>query len=291
MPRPFRHSHLRAGFTLLELTIVLTIIGLIVGGIFIARDMIRSAEVQSVVSDEDDLKKAIELFKEKYNYLPGDMPMAESFWGSDTTGGGCSTQNYSAAGAVPKTATCNGDGDGRIDTFAEAMRAWQQLADAGFIQGGYSGIQGNANANSLAIGTDVPASRVPGCGWMMGYIPATAFGESGYNVSFQQGTRIALVAAGADLGYPPCLTPAETYGIDTKIDDGLAYSGNVIDGIWAFELLYTTSSSGGGTWAGSAALVNLHTLEWHCATASSTWTQYNTSSSDIYCDPFFNTGL
>jgi len=265
------------------MAIVLTIIGLLAGSIVVVRDMIRNAQVQSVINDEDRYKKAIALFKEKYNYLPGDMPTATNFWGTDS---GCPNTGYSAAEAVPKTATCNGDGNGRIDTAYESMRAWQQLADAGFIQGGYSGIQGNANANSLAIGTDVPASRVPGCGWMMGYIPAKAFGEGSYDEAYQQGTYLAFIAGGADINYPPCLTPTETYGIDAKIDDGLAYSGNMIDGPWAFELL-----SGDSAWGANGITVEAHTLIWHCALASSTYTQYNTTSSNLDCDPLFYTGL
>lgn len=275
MPHPISHTNHQVGFTLLEMAIVLTVIGLIAGGIVVVRDMIRNAEVQSVISDQDRYKKAIELFKDKYHYLPGDMPTAESFWGTDAD---CASPGYSTAEAAPKTATCNGDGNGRIDTFAEAMRAWQQLADAGFIQGEYSGIEGNASANSLAIGTDVPASKVPSCGWMMGYIPAvTVFGRA-----ISSGTRFALIAGGQDIKFPPCLTPAESYSIDLKIDDGDPSNGNVTDGDFAIgECL------GGNVWECNAGTFGYHHGLWCTLTAST----YNLTSSRIGCDPFFNTGL
>lgn len=283
MTRPFSHSVPQAGFTLLEMSIVLTVIGLIAGSIIVVRDLIRNSEVQSVINDEDRYKNAIQLFKEKYNYLPGDMPTATNFWGAEAS---CPTA-YSAGEAVPKTMTCNGDGNGMIDTFPEAMRAWQQLANAGFIQGSYSGIQGNANANSLGVGTDIPASKVPGCGWMMGFIQSVNLSLGAGNVPFPAGTRLALLAGGADNNFPPCLTPIESYGIDTKIDDGIPYSGNVIDGFPPLQALVSWNE-----WGATGAIMTNHFTSWpSCTTGGATPPQYNTSSSAIYCDPFFNTGL
>lgn len=266
------------------MVLVLTVIGLLAGSIVVVRDMIRNAQVQSVINDEDRYKKAIQLFKEKYNYLPGDMPTATNFWGTDS---GCPNTGYSGAEAVPKTATCNGDGNGRIDTTYESMRAWQQLANAGFIQGEYSGIQGNANAYSLATGTDVPASRIPACGWMVGFIPAFS-SQTGIPATATQGTYLALVAGGDDQGFPPCLTPAESYSIDTKIDDGIPASGNVIDGgsPWAAE-----EPGSGPTWVwGNSTPIVQHTTTWLCTPLTNA-REYNVTSPGIYCDPFFNTGL
>ncbi len=41
---------LRAGFTLIEMSIVLVIIGLIVGGVLVGQDLIRAAEVRAQIS-------------------------------------------------------------------------------------------------------------------------------------------------------------------------------------------------------------------------------------------------
>ena len=96
------------GFTLIELSLVLAIVALIIGGILVGQSLIRTSQVQSAISDIERFQNALVLFKEKYHYLPGDMPNATTFWGTDS-----SCPNTSS-NAIPKTATCNGDGNGRI---------------------------------------------------------------------------------------------------------------------------------------------------------------------------------
>lgn len=61
------------GFTLIELSIVLVIIGLIVGGILIGRDMIRAAEIRSLISEKNQYIVATNNFRNKYNAMPGDI--------------------------------------------------------------------------------------------------------------------------------------------------------------------------------------------------------------------------
>ena len=46
-----RDTNSRAGFTLVELAIVLVIIGLIIGGVLVGQDLIKAATIRSTVSD------------------------------------------------------------------------------------------------------------------------------------------------------------------------------------------------------------------------------------------------
>src|SRR5579872_3494939 len=108
MPRVMQSTHTvdivnQKGFTLIELSIVLVTAALIIGGVLIAQSLIHNAELQSVISDIKRFQNAVVLFKEKYKYLPGDMPNATNFWGSDTS---CPNTPYTA---TPHTATCNGN--------------------------------------------------------------------------------------------------------------------------------------------------------------------------------------
>src|SRR5471030_1667850 len=61
------------GFTLIELSIVLVIIGLIVGGVLVGQDLIRAAEVRATIAQIEKYNTAVNTFRGKYNALPGDM--------------------------------------------------------------------------------------------------------------------------------------------------------------------------------------------------------------------------
>ena len=69
-----RVSNIRnKGFTLIELSIVLVIIGLLIGGLVAGNDMRKSAEVRSQITQIEKIQTATNTFKAKFNALPGDM--------------------------------------------------------------------------------------------------------------------------------------------------------------------------------------------------------------------------
>lgn len=60
------------GFTLIELSIVLIIVGLLVGGILVGQSMIDSVRINRFVSDLKQYEIATKLFKNKFKKYPGD---------------------------------------------------------------------------------------------------------------------------------------------------------------------------------------------------------------------------
>ena len=214
----------KSGFTLIELSIVLVIVGLIIGGVLGGQELVRSAELQNVTKELTQFKVALNTFRLKYNALPGDMADATLYWGKDAAN--CS----GAAGNASTPGTCNGDGNNLIDhssgSAADNYRGWQHLALSGLLPGSYTGIIAGAYPRSVP-GSNVPASKIPGAGWMIWGIWAPYGFANSQNEPYlyfgTPGPYLMFTDGGA-------LTPVEALNIDKKIDDGLPAGGNVYGG-------------------------------------------------------------
>lgn len=240
---------MKNGFSLVELSIVLVILGLLTGGILSGQSLIRAAELRSVSSDVQRYQAAFHTFREKYMAVPGDMRNATSFWG--TASGGCPN------GIGTGTQTCNGNGNGIIynDTtvFHEGFRFWQHLANAGLIEGSYTGVQPGTTPYSL-LGVNVPPGRISNTGFQAG-----SWGNGGASGAYGAGFTLiwgpqSYTIVGLFFGAPSsgssmqaaALKPEESWMIDTKMDDGKPDFGKVQGaGINANSACYTAFPSPG----------------------------------------------
>lgn len=208
------------GFTLLEMTIVMIIIALVTGVVFTGVSMLRSAKMNNAVSDLQRYSQAVVAFADKYQSFPGDMPIAERYWGSDA---GCPNTPYTI---IRHVATCNGDGDGFIDG-PEEFRAWQQLSNAGFINGLYTGVAGPAGGDDHVARVNAPASLLDGGGFDITYVGRMT-GDANYFDGYYP-IKIGLGMKSANSRFDaPLLTPAEAFAIDNKIDDGRPGTGSLM---------------------------------------------------------------
>ena len=250
------------GFTLIEISIVLVIIGLIVGGIVAGQSLLRQSQLNSIVTDSQRYIQATNAFQQKYTALPGDFANATSYW----TAGTCPTV-YNHAN---NNTTCNGNGDGQI-TFnasnnAEYFMFWQHLQLSSLIEGNYNGVP-NSNSSSLShsIGTNSPKSRVDGAGFAVQYVDIPTSSTNYYNnISYG---HVFIIGANDTSNYLPVgkiMTASEAYNIDAKFDDGLPSTGNIL------------------TWQNGSAYNSA------CATATPS---YNTSGSGYLCSLIFITGF
>src|SRR2546427_10556260 len=78
----------QAGFTLVEIAIVLVIIGLLLGGILKGQEMITQARIKNVINDFNGITAAINSYQDRYRALPGDDINAASRWAGSFGGNG-----------------------------------------------------------------------------------------------------------------------------------------------------------------------------------------------------------
>jgi hypothetical protein len=105
---------------------VLVIIGLIVGGIMVGGEMIKVAEIRSLVNQEEKFKTAAAAFFLKYNCIPGDCPNASTY---GFTSWNTNVINGDGNGIIGET---TGSISGGWPIHAEQGSFWDQLRQAGF---------------------------------------------------------------------------------------------------------------------------------------------------------------
>ena len=202
----------KSGFTLVELSIVLIIIGLIVSGVLVGQDLIRSAEISATVRQVQNFNSAVSTFRTKYNYIPGDMPSSLS------TAFGLTGTRTGAQG--------DGDGNGLIEcttpatlcSGGEPVLFWNDLSISKLVSGSYTG-SGTAAIASTALGSNFPEAKLGKNNYFFVY--------SVSGINYYQIAAISSVDASSIYTLTTGITPAEAYQIDSKLDDGLPSSGIV----------------------------------------------------------------
>jgi prepilin-type N-terminal cleavage/methylation domain-containing protein len=109
----------QVGFTLIELSIVLVIIGLLMGGVLKGQELINSAKVKNMANDFRSVQTQVYIYQDKFKALPGDDKAAKDHLGQAAT---------------------DGDGDGVIEgaynaSSGEAFQFWQQIRLAQLASG------------------------------------------------------------------------------------------------------------------------------------------------------------
>lgn len=206
----------RHGFTLFELSIVLVIIGLLVGGILVGRDLIKTAEMRSQVSQIEKFKTAVNTFRLKYDALPGDMLIteAQAFGFVAGTGNG----NGLIRSTADQIDVCNGE----IPIFWYHLQQANLIAEpfpdpaVAFDLGGQWVVTVNANITA-------PRAKLGRDNYIYVY-----GGFDGLNY-FQIYPYTQVHSTGAISGFSSNgITPQEAYIVDFKMDDGMPNTGTVV---------------------------------------------------------------
>lgn len=221
------------GFSLVELSIVLVILGLLTGGILAGQNLIRAAELRTTVMQYQQFFSATMAFKDRYFQLPGDFSAATQFWGRLNSNADCVTNSAAAVNA--STGVCDGDGNGQVRAIAtanqssEELQAWRQLAAAGLVEGTYTGI---TNAGGGITGSAPTAKFGAQTRWRIRYIGDLTGAVTGSQVdtfAVVYGNVLELSEMTAGVGV---FKPEEAWNIDKKIDDGKPAYGKMIGRGW-----------------------------------------------------------
>lgn len=195
-------SSKKSAFSLIELSIVLIVIGLLIAGITGGASLIKSSELRSVMSEARGYSVAVNAFYSQFNDLPGDY-----------------------ATAVGGQTTYLGNGNGKIEfanvatITAESNMAWYALQQVGAIDDAL-----NLKDVNLALvpGENFPSSKIKASGWIFSYI-------NNQNTVVLTGAVASGASVGdeADTVATAALLPSDALAIDTKIDDGVANTGKL----------------------------------------------------------------
>jgi prepilin-type N-terminal cleavage/methylation domain-containing protein len=217
-----------AGFTLIELAIVLVIIGLIVGGVLVGADLIRAAAVRAQISQIEKYNQAVNTFAGKYGGLPGDLnvPLAQQFGfpvGGGTAGGGDGNGviqglQYSGGSSV----------NGSFQTGETAV-FWVDLSIAKLIEGGFNTAIFWVPTTNPCCGLTATSNPA-----LINWFPQAKIGQGNYVYVYSANTvnyfgvnAVTVVDNWGPFGANQGLTVQQAYKIDSKIDDGLPTTGTV----------------------------------------------------------------
>lgn len=274
-----------SGFTLIEMSVIIIMVGLIVGAIVIGKDLVNSAIMRRTASQIKEVQTAVTLFRERYQAMPGDFSKATKYWSMESAE--------------------DGDGNGKIDggyegsngnehstTSYECYNAWHHLRLSDLFPTNATAVTSNVGTAAVAAKAAVDNSyitmhfdvglnaadkhmnylmitRLPNCmrraglqAILLGTAPVVYNDAPTYNLlawlisdAMAKSDPPADVDAGSSTAG---ILPANAAALDQKIDDGLPFSGTIRSAL--------------GTLSSSSKI---------CATNNAT--QYNTSLEKFVC--------
>lgn len=204
----------RYGFSLMEMSIVVAIIGLIVASVATGFNLVHSAKIRNTITSLENFKKSTYNFIDQYNYFPGDMPNASKFWGT-----------YQSGQIIQGADDGNGNGFVESDNSLEDLYYWRHLSLSKNISGNYTGKpESTSPLKKYKSKVNAPGSEA---------FKKVLFSFETHNKSEIWGTtgnafRLAapLISSNNNLR-KGAISVKDAYSIDTKIDDGKASYGDI----------------------------------------------------------------
>jgi len=244
------------GFTLIELSIVLVVIGLIVAGVLGGRELIRAAQIRKQIGQMQDYQTAYNTFRNKYNCIPGDCTDPSRFWPDlihdiNDYGNGMIDVYVGTPEGDPEAANnLNNNYDNEAAFWSgsyELQYFFMQLSRAGLISGNFDGsrtigqglptiplgggstvsfIPGSINNFNSSHGPPihddqtVPRTGTNGLWYVVCSQPEVGDPNEDYMHTWDNGTIDPFNGCGV-------FRPIDLSNMDTKLDDGMPLSGKL----------------------------------------------------------------
>jgi len=124
----------QTGFTLIEISIVLVIIGLLLGGVLKGQELIENAKLKRMNNDFSGVASATYSYLDRYGAIPGDDVGADARW--------------TLTGTSPTVSS------GALDTAAKRSNFWLHLRKANLIVGSGTDLPVHAFAGTISVGNN-----------------------------------------------------------------------------------------------------------------------------------------
>lgn len=196
-----RHAR---GFTLLELSIVLVVIGFLTAAVMVGRDMIGTANLRRQIGQVEEYNGAMLNFVARYSELPGDFSRAATYGMTSGSGNGNNRLQDGAGG-----------------TFYQGENAvfFQHLTSAQLIDETFNSASTDVTSTNANLPTYFPRARIG----RENYV--TVFSDSAAN--YYEILAINTLSGGDYQSPRSTITPLEGDAIDRKLDDAQPLSGLV----------------------------------------------------------------
>jgi prepilin-type N-terminal cleavage/methylation domain-containing protein len=236
----------KTGFTLIEISIVLVIIGLLAASILVGNELIAAARIRSQIGQIQEYTTAVTTFRGKYGNIPGDLEgeKAASFGFIDRSGD-----------------NSHGDGNGTLESCDAAVTSdwhigcetalfWTDLSKAGLIDATL-----NSATDDYLIFSDakpyLPVAKLGSDIYLSVFSDALSKNSSISNFKCEHTFCFSMVknpmaqaggggTANGQYLVQAGITPGQAYSIDQKMDDGLPLTGIVLAGSTDFAAGYST---------------------------------------------------
>lgn len=212
------------GFTLVELAIVMTIIGLLIGGVLKGQQLMQNARITATIAQVDAMRTAMTTFRDKYGQMPGDMREATNRIPGCVAPCADGDGNSIIGGQLVAGLSTVVNQTGPAAPGVETTMFWSHMALADLI----TGVDPTADPAVPAWGSTHPDSRLGGGFQVYQETGLTHLnGNSGLFVRLQG--SLAPFPAGiltAAAGSQP-VSQSLAAKVDNKADDGKCVTGSI----------------------------------------------------------------